>query len=256
MLAAGDQATAQARAAVAAGRDIVAAAGGDGTINAVAQALVGSATSLGVVPFGTYNHFARDVHIPLQPAAAVDVLRSAMARPIDVGAVNDRFFINNASLGLYPELVQLRRETPSHGGRRRMQAAALWNLLRTAPPLPLAVEFGTSLVQGPMWLVFVGNNRYGQDIFRPVGRLRLDLARLDVAVVQAQDRQLLVRMLRSLRWSTQPGAMFRRDVDQLLVRPLEQASSSIAFDGEATVMPPPFVFRSVPHGLSVVTTQA
>src|SRR6476620_1140710 len=92
----GDQLTDRARAACADGSEIVAAAGGDGTLSAVSQALVGSDVRLGVLPFGTRNHFALDVGVPLDLGQAVDLLASGTARRIDVGAVNDSYFINNA----------------------------------------------------------------------------------------------------------------------------------------------------------------
>jgi len=70
----GDQLTERARVAYRAGAEIVAAAGGDGTLSAVAQALVGSDVRLGVLPFGTRNHFARDIGVPLDLGQAVDLL--------------------------------------------------------------------------------------------------------------------------------------------------------------------------------------
>src|SRR5690349_12736462 len=76
----GDQLTERARAACHAGAEIVAAAGGDGTLSAVAQALVGSNVRLGVIPFGTRNHFARDVGVPLDLGQAVGLLGGGAAR--------------------------------------------------------------------------------------------------------------------------------------------------------------------------------
>src|SRR6478672_3774892 len=77
---------------------LIVAAGGDGTINAVASALVGSSTSLGVIPCGTLNHFARDLGIPLDQTEAVLATLRGRAREIDVGEVNGRFFLNNSSI--------------------------------------------------------------------------------------------------------------------------------------------------------------
>src|SRR5262249_40357442 len=104
LLHSGDRLTERARAACTAGAEAVAVAGGDGSLNAAAQALVGTNVRLGVLPFGMRNHFARDMGIPLDLAQAVDLLGSDAARRIDVGCVNDRYFLNNASIGLYPEL--------------------------------------------------------------------------------------------------------------------------------------------------------
>src|SRR5215210_3549065 len=78
--------------------DTVIAGGGDGTINAVASTLVGTAKRLGVLPLGTLNHFAKDLKIPLDlEDAAKTVLDGQVAR-VDVGEVNGRIFLNNSSL--------------------------------------------------------------------------------------------------------------------------------------------------------------
>src|SRR6185436_16894743 len=133
----GDQLTERAQAARSAGAEVVAAAGGDGTLSAVAQALVGSSVRLGVIPFGTRNHFARDLKVPLDLGQAVDLLASGTARPIDVGAVNGAYFINNASVGIYPELVDLRDRGIWPQSKRRRTFVAALKLVFEAKPIPI-----------------------------------------------------------------------------------------------------------------------
>ena len=106
------------RDAVASGAPAVVAAGGDGTINAVASALVGSDTPLGVLPVGTLNHFAKDLGLPLGLEEAVAVIVVGKAVAVDVGEVNGRIFLNNSSLGVYPRIVELR---PVDSGKGRAQ---------------------------------------------------------------------------------------------------------------------------------------
>jgi diacylglycerol kinase family enzyme len=91
-----------ARRAVQENSQIIVAGGGDGTVNAVANELIGTSISLGVLPLGTLNHFARDLHIPLDLDDAALNLFTGRALPIDVGEVNGRIFLNNSSLGIYP----------------------------------------------------------------------------------------------------------------------------------------------------------
>src|SRR6266511_4943051 len=101
-------------AARQAGGTIV-AAGGDGTINAVASALVGTDTPLGILPLGTLNHFAKDLRIPLDlESAARTIIARRMIR-VDVGEVNGRIFLNNSSLGIYPRIVEAREEHRRRG---------------------------------------------------------------------------------------------------------------------------------------------
>src|SRR4030095_8006816 len=83
-------------------------AGVDATVSAVAGVVRGTGTALGILPFGTLNHFAKDLHIPLDPADAARVIAACKRMSVDVGEVNGRCFINNASLGLYPGMVKER----------------------------------------------------------------------------------------------------------------------------------------------------
>ena len=96
---------------------IVVAAGGDGTVNSVATAIVDSTAALGVLPLGTLNHFAKDLHIPLDLREAVAVVAAGHIRHVDVGQVNDRVFVNNSSIGLYPSAGRGAAGRGGPGGR-------------------------------------------------------------------------------------------------------------------------------------------
>src|SRR4051812_6243792 len=93
---------------LAAGTDALVAGGGDGTVNAVASALAGRPTPLGVLPLGTLNHFAKVLRIPLELPKAVDAIVAGHATHVDVGRVNGRIFLNNCSIGIYPNVVERR----------------------------------------------------------------------------------------------------------------------------------------------------
>jgi diacylglycerol kinase family enzyme len=101
-LVSGEEIIQAARRALDAGASIVVAGGGDGTISTVASVVAGTNVALGVLPIGTLNHFAKDLHIPLNPAEAAQTVISGRTIPVDVGDLNGRTFINNASIGLYP----------------------------------------------------------------------------------------------------------------------------------------------------------
>ena len=139
---------------------VVVAAGGDGTLNAVAQAVLGSGCAYGVLPQGTFNYFSRTHGIPSDTAQAMQVLLHASAKPAQVGLVNGRVFLVNASLGLYPKLLEDREGWKQQFGRSRLVAfgAGLATLLRGYRSLRLRIE-----VQGEARIVrtptlFVGNN--------------------------------------------------------------------------------------------------
>ena len=115
--------------AVKDGFQCIIGAGGDGTINALANAVLGTGASLGTIPLGTFNYFSRGLGLPEEPQDAIAGLLSGESRPADVGTINDRVFINNASLGLYPAVLQQRERAYKRWGRSRILAA--WMVLRT-----------------------------------------------------------------------------------------------------------------------------
>ena len=241
----------RARAAVAAGAEVVAAAGGDGTLCAVAQALIGTTVRLGVLPFGTRNHFARDVGVPIDLQQAVALLGSGAARPVDVGCVNERFFLNNASIGLYPQLVDLRdAQADSLSKSLRMLLAAM-RLARQAQPIPLELRYADQQVRALVWLVFVGNNSYQLGVFGPVHRATLDAGQLDIVVVPARGRWRITSL--ALRRSPlSQKHVLRAEAAAATAQPLSMTTCEVAYDGETAAMRPPLIFRSVPRALWVV----
>ena len=152
-------------------------AGGDGSLAAVAQVTIDRDLPLVVVPFGTRNHFARDIGLDRDdPIAALDAFEGREQR-IDVGRVNDRLFLNNVSLGLYARLVH-RRE----GHRRRRNAfarlRALGLLVRRPGPLGVTIDGEPAHAR----IVLVANNDYKLDVFSVGERERIDEGNLHLYV--------------------------------------------------------------------------
>lgn len=135
-------------------------AGGDGTINAVLQAVLPTRRPFGIIPQGTFNYSSRAHGIPLDSAEATKSLLTARVEPVQVGMVNDRAFLVNASLGLYPQLLQDREEYKRQYGRQRSVAmyAGLVTLLREHRQWIVEVqhEQGSETLRTPT--IFVGNN--------------------------------------------------------------------------------------------------
>ncbi|MBK7975046.1 MAG: diacylglycerol kinase [Deltaproteobacteria bacterium] len=144
---------------------VVVVAGGDGTINAVARATLASGCPLGVVPHGTFNYFGRAHGLPTEPVDAARLLLSARARPVQVGLINDRVFLVNASLGLYPELIEDRETYKQRFGRSRVVAfgAGLATLLREHRQLRLGIADGPSMRYVRTPTLIVDNNRLQLD---------------------------------------------------------------------------------------------
>ncbi|MEY4505462.1 MAG: hypothetical protein RL297_40 [Pseudomonadota bacterium] len=153
-------ATEAATVAVSRGTAVV-AVGGDGSLSTVAQAAHTAGCPMGVIPYGTFNYFSRTHGIPTDPAAAAHMLLDAHPSPVQVAAINNRLFLVNASLGLYPELLQDREAYKARFGRSRWVAfvAAFVTLLRAQRRLRLHIEIGDSQRDVQTLTLFVGNNR-------------------------------------------------------------------------------------------------
>ncbi len=144
-----------------AGGGVLVAAGGDGTLRSVAQLALDQRLPFGVLPAGTYNYFGRSYGIPVVIAESVQALAAAVERPVQVGLVNGRVFLVNASVGLYPELLEDREAFKKRFGRTRFVAtcSALATLFRDHRPLLLEFAHeGERQVLGTSTL-FVGNSR-------------------------------------------------------------------------------------------------
>jgi diacylglycerol kinase family enzyme len=151
----------QAASEAQAQRTAVVAVGGDGTINTVAQAAHAQGCAMGVVPRGTFNYFARTHGVPADIGEAARQLMRWTPQAVQVAAVNDQVFLVNASLGMYPDLLEDREAYKARFGRSRWVAfwAASATLLRAQRKLHLQIEEGTSVRHVRALTLFVGNNR-------------------------------------------------------------------------------------------------
>lgn len=139
----------------------VVVAGGDGTINAVANAVLPTGRPFGVLPQGTFNYFGRSHGIPEDADDAARLLLHARPQPVQVGLVNGRVILVNASLGLYPKLLEERERAKREFGRSRVVAylSGLAGLLRERRPLQLRLETRGHRIDMETPTLFIGNNR-------------------------------------------------------------------------------------------------
>ena len=229
--------------------------GGDGTISAVAAALVGTDTALGVLPLGTLNHFAKDLAIPLDLDGAARVIASGHRVAVDVGDVNGRVFVNNSSLGLYPDMVRDRERQRQRLGRGKWAALA-WasiTMLRRYPFLDAAMSIHGHSHGRRTAFVFIGNNEYVMEGFDIGSRPRLNGGTLSVYVTHRCGRAgLFLLALRAL-----VGRMRQaRDLDALTCHTVTIESRHrrlrVANDGEVVVMETPLRYRVRPGALTVL----
>jgi diacylglycerol kinase family enzyme len=151
------------KAAAQAAREggVLVAAGGDGTINTAARAALEHGCPLGVIPQGTFNYLAREHGIPLELEAAARALSGARPLPVQAGLVNGEAFLVNASLGLYPRLLQDREAFKARLGRHRWVAvlSGLATLAQWRRQLLLDVELDGVRTLVTTSTLFVANNR-------------------------------------------------------------------------------------------------
>lgn len=220
-----------AHLARAAGADALGMAGGDGSLAVVARVALERGLPFVCVPFGTRNHFARDVGLDREdPVAALAAFDDRVERRVDVGWANDRLFLNNVSLGVYAHLVH-RRE------RHRRRRDALARLRALTAVLQHRQGVGISLDGRPIRarVVLVSNNAYALDVLSVGERERLDEGRLHVYAPQG--------LLRST-WRERSGERFTIDARAGRLR--------AAVDGEPEVLDTPIEFRVDPCALTVL----
>lgn len=227
---------------------IVVAAGGDGTINTVAAKVLSSGCTFGVLPLGTFNYFSRAQGISSDVAAACEILLGSRAFEVQVGLVNDRVFLVNASLGLYPDLLDEREAAKARLGRSRWVAfaAALHSLLRPHRRLRIDIETKGEPRTAITQALFVGNNRLQLErVGIPKSEL-LERQRLVAVITRPVGLVGMLGLVLRAAWGKlgEAPAVTSFDFERLRVRPrLGRSRVKVARDGEVEHLPVPLTFR-------------
>jgi diacylglycerol kinase family enzyme len=229
-------------------------AGGDGTVNSVASCLVNINIPLVVVPFGTLNHFARDIGVPPTPVEAVRLFEDTGATEIriDVGEVNGNYFLNNSSIGIYPRLVKQREKYEARLGKLFAYLLAGWNVLRRPNLLHVRLQINGEKQDIKVGLLFFSNNRINMTPLQAGQRARLDDQIFDVYLVKAGTFFELFRV----------AASFLRNklVESPLVTQAGVCEATVytsrhhlpvAFDGETRNLTSPLEYKIHPAALLV-----
>ncbi len=248
-----------AASAVRDGFRVVVAAGGDGTLNAVASALVRTRCVLGVLPLGTFNYFARDLGIPMVLEAAVETLLTGTPRPINVGEVNGRIFLNNASLGTYAGILETRERVYSRWGRSQLAAywSVLLTLLRPFSPLDTTIQVETRTMPRRTPFLFFVNNAFQLRQFDLPGAECIGSNRLACFIGPDSSRVALIRQAAGLLLA---GLRSGRDFellceDEVLVT-TKRRRCVVVRDGERGSMHGPYRFRLHRQALHVLAPPA
>lgn len=242
-------------AAAAPGLDAVVAGGGDGTLSSAAGHLAGTGRAFGILPLGTLNHLARDAGIPADLKEAAKVIAVGHIREIDVAEVNGRVFVNNSSVGLYPDMVMLREKEQEKKGRSKRLAMLLasFRSLRhfRRHKLWISAPGLETPVRTP--LLFVGNNRYQVNLLGLGKRERLDEGELCIYAIRARSRL-------GLFWAGIRGVFGRLDQQRDFITAYvaeaeigaDRPTLTLSADGETVRMETPLRYRIRPKALRLI----
>jgi diacylglycerol kinase family enzyme len=231
------------------------AAGGDGTVNAVAQAVCGTKRPMGVLALGTLNHFARDLGLPLDLEAAAQVIAAGHTRPVDAAEVNGRIFVNNSSLGAYPAMV-LDRERMKRSGRNKWASLVLAStrafIRFRCATVEMSAAQGRRSCTTPF--LFVGNNEYCLDGVRLGRREHLNAGRLALYLAPGATRAGVLRMAFAALFGRLKQTPEYEEflVPEFTVRVHGRRRLRVSFDGEVQRMPGPLHYRTLPGALNVL----
>jgi YegS/Rv2252/BmrU family lipid kinase len=234
--------------------EIIVAAGGDGTVNSIASAIVDTDKVLGVLPLGTLNHFARDLKIPFDLEAAAHAIVAGNTSKVDVGEVNDRIFLNNSSLGLYPIIVREREKRERLGTSK--WPAFFWATIqafRRYPFLDVRLRVDDEQFYQRTPFAFIGNNHYVMDAFNIGIRDRLDKGVLSIYIANRTGRLALIHMgLRAVVGRLgQSKDLLTLSSDEVKIE-TRHKHLRVALDGEVEIMDTPLRYRVRPGALQVI----
>jgi diacylglycerol kinase family enzyme len=229
------------------------AAGGDGTVATVADAIARTEATLGVLPLGTFNHFARDAGIPLDLDEAVDLACRGETAFVDAASLNGRVFVNNASLGVYPDQVRLRDRLRPRLGKWPAAAIGALSAMRRFRSLRMLVLAGEERLHLRSPMLVVGNGDYGIEDGKPIRRPRLDAGVVSLYAFGSRSRLgLVMSALTGLAGHVDKVPSFTARRGPELTIHLARRRVRVALDGEVVSLRTPLRIRSLPGALRVL----
>lgn len=240
------------------------AAGGDGTVRAVAEAVRGTGRALGVLALGTLNHFARDLGLPVELEAAVRGVAEGETVKVDAAEVcagdgGGLTFVNNSSLGAYPAMV-MDRERMKKAGRNKWASLVAASVKAFVRFRCLTVTFA---VEGEMRrcvtpFLFVGNNEYCLDGARLGSRERVDRGELSLYLAPGASRGTMLRFVAAaaLGRLKSVAEFHEYRTKEFTVDAKKRKRLRVSLDGEVRSLVGPLTYRSVPGSLLVIKDSA
>jgi diacylglycerol kinase family enzyme len=247
----GDDLSELARRAVTRGADVIGMAGGDGSQALVATVAMEHDRAHVCIPSGTRNHFALDLGLDRDDVVgALDAFTDGVERRIDLAQLNERVFVNNASLGVYARVVQSDEYRDAKLGTWRRMLPDMVG--RGAAACSLRFDVPHNKDWRDAALVIVSNNPYQMRRFRGIGsRPLLDSGRLGIFAARLSGAGGVAKLvtLGTIGAHRRFGGVLQWSSLEFEVH--SEAPVSVGLDGEALVLMPPLRFVSLPGALRV-----
>ncbi len=232
---------------VAGGASVIGVVGGDGSTGCAAGVAADLDVALWPIPGGTLNHFSRALRVETFDDA-IQALETGHTRRVDLGDAGGVPFVNNASIGMYGDLVRHRERLEDRLPVGKWMCAGLATVRTVASACALSIEIDGRSER--VFMVFVGNNRY--DGIGQGTRRRLDEGLLDVVVLCAPRKLPRLTLMALAATGRFTRSRFVKRTSQAQVRVRVAESTSLAFDGEARPITGEVLFRSREAALRVV----
>lgn len=230
-------------------KQVVAAVGGDGTMSTLVNLMQDTNAILAPLPGGTLNHFTKDLGIEQDIEQAIKKLSSSQPNAVDYAMVNDRVFVNNSSIGLYPSSLQARAHIEDKLGK--WPAAVIGSIRAWIRFRRYQLTVGGQEITTPF--IFIGNNDYHVDRPTNVGRKHLNKGVLSIYAVTAKTRWDVIKLIGKAlgnKLTDVPEIQSWKTTEVTIHSNHE--SLRIAYDGEYTRLKTPLTYKIVAGGLLVI----
>lgn len=255
-MASGDELCDVAEEKAASNCEILVAGGGDGTICCVAEAALKHGKTLGVIPLGTFNYFAKNLGIPLAPDEATKVILEGETVRASVLDLDGRLILNNTSIGIHPSVLLKRRQLYRRWGRNQINAYLSVALTAFQPPPRLRVRLGTEEgeVVRDTPLVMVCSNAFQMEAFALAGKECLAEGQFALYIARMAGRLTIFQLgWRTLLRRLRPGVDY--DVictSDVTIETLRHRRFRAAVDGDLERLESPLRFRVGDKALCVI----
>lgn len=236
--------------------DTLVVAGGDGTIRTAASHLINTDKTLGIIPLGTFNRLANELHIPLAIPDAVKMLVQGKQKYIDVADLNGKIFLCNSIIGLLPKFSEERQKLRGLSLRRRALGylSTLNTILTQARPLSMHVDDGHLSQKRRALTVIISNNVYRSDRLLSFERQSFDKGELGFYISQHRSLADLSKIFfYALLGKWQEDENLEVRMAQKFYIDISKRKVRVSNDGEVEKFKPPLVYKTFPRALKVIT---